>query len=209
MSGFRRWAVACAAAVCCCAGAADLEKFERQLDRVEIVFWSAAVSLHDSTAWNSAEKLLDELAEHARRIQAELRPGLKNNIAQEALRLKSLFHDFSPEHFDGRPPRLERTSLREYRSEFLRDLREREAESGGDSDRAARKRRNQRPTLLNIDPGNYEVWLTDRTNSNLERLRRYSGSGNTRFAGEKAQDYCQTIQHLRLILLRLARGMAQ
>ena len=104
---------------------------------------------------------------------------------------------------------MQRTSLREYRSEFLRDLREREAESGGDSDRAARKRRNQRPTLLNIDPGNYEVWLTDRTNSNLERLRRYSGSGNTRFAGEKAQDYCQTIQHLRLILLRLARGMAQ
>ena len=160
------------------AAADKLDDLEKRFDAIEREYWTAIRLTGDRH--QAMERQLGEALGMARDIQRQKRQSGKNDLTKPLMTMERIFFTLRGAEVQKFSTKFSTTSMRDYRSEFRKWLREQqEREREKDEDRS-RKRRQQPvdPTLANVDLAEYSTWLGEIMQKNTEKLRN-SSNGNT------------------------------
>lgn len=177
-------------------GRADqLDRMFSQLDRLERLFWPALSMKSDSQSYRETEALLSEVIMTARSIQSVAsRAGSRHpNLTAEMNRIQTIFEEVDPASAKGyRFNSFKYTSLRDYESQFRRDLPE------------EKRRQKLEPTMENVSVDDYQRWLDEIVQGNASKIGRQRGGGTrtTESLREHTTTFFNAIATMRLTLIK-------
>ena len=176
-------------------GADQLDRMFSQLDRLERSFWRALPMKSDSDFHRETEDLLSEVTMTARSIQSVAsRAGSRHpNLTAEMNRIQTIFEEIDPASAKGyRFGSFKYTSLRDYRSQFRKDLPE------------EKRKLKLEPTLENVQIDDYQRWLDEVVEDNAAKIGRQRGSGSrtTELLREHTTTFFTAIATMRVTLMK-------
>ena len=164
------------------AAADKLDNLEKLFDGIERDYWTAIRMTGDRH--QAMERQLIEALSMARDIQRQKRQSGKADLIKPLMTLERVFFTLRAADVQKFSAKFSTTSMRDYRTEFrrwLREQQEKEKENDEDKDKS-RRRRPQLvdPTLANVDLAEYSQWLSEIMQKNTEKLRSSANSGNSK-----------------------------
>ncbi len=187
-----------------------LDEIEELVDAIERGYWTTLRMGGESR--RTMENRISSTLKLARDVQSETRASGNADLTYSLLVLQRVFSDVRPADLQKFNLKFRTTTMRDYRPQYRRWLREQQENESRDSEEPDARRKKRRidtdPDLTNVDPEEYGNWVTEIVNDNLEKVRTSSRNPSSR--EEKTRDriveYHHAILSLRLGMVELRRA---